>query len=242
MVRRAVPAARRSPCLEQLREADRQSGRVRDDRLDLVERAGARDASGAMIQPRNPGSRPSRRRGMRPAATTLDLPEPDGPTSATRRTPSRSASSSRSAGHRGRRSRPASSSLNGRRPLYGLRACDRGARRRPPAGHERRVVEEDPLLQSLKRRRRVEAELLDEELREALVGAKRLGVAAGAVERQHQELARALAQRDPRGSRHRAAAGPRASARRRAPRRRAPRSRRGGGRANRRMYGWANSS
>jgi hypothetical protein len=56
-------------------------------------------------------------------------------------------------------------------------------------------VEQDPLLEPLQARRRVQSQLLDEQLPEPLIGPERLGVAPGTVQRQHQNLARPLAKR-----------------------------------------------
>ena len=60
---------------------------------------------------------------------------------------------------------------------------------------QRRVMEQDPLLETLQRRRRIEAELVHERRPQLLVGAQRFGVASAAVQGQHEELPGALSQR-----------------------------------------------
>ena len=68
------------------------------------------------------------------------------------------------------------------------------ARRRGRVG-ERRVLAQDRRLQLAQRGARLEPELLDQQLAPGAVDVERLGLAAGAVEREHQQAARALAQR-----------------------------------------------
>ena len=83
----------------------------------------------AMTHWSDPSIAPSRSRGMRPAAMTLDLPDPDGPTSATRFASWRSERSSFVT----RSSRPkksAASRSNARRPLR-VAGCRGGRCRRP---------------------------------------------------------------------------------------------------------------
>ena len=83
-----------------------------------------------------------------------------------------------------------------RRAGRGRAAAERRRRRRVGDGElERRVVAEDRLLELLQRLARVEAELVDERGARVLVGGERVGLAAGAVEREHQQAAQALAQR-----------------------------------------------
>ncbi len=59
---------------------------------------------------------------------------------------------------------------------------------------ERWIVEEHAIAELLEWRRWLEPELLDQQLAQLLVAAQRLGVAAGSVQRDHQQLAGALAQ------------------------------------------------
>ena len=107
----------------------------------------------------------------------------------------------------------------------------RGGRCRGVGQHEGWIVEEDPLLEPLERGRRLQPELLVEHGPQVLVGPESLGMPAGPVQGEHQQLAGALAQ-GLRGSPRRAAARRRPRARRRDRRQPAPRSRRGTGRAS----------
>ena len=61
--------------------------------------------------------------------------------------------------------------------------------------HERRIVDKHPFLEAHEGGRRVQAELVGEQVAHALVRAQRLRVPARAIQREHQELARALSQR-----------------------------------------------
>ena len=61
--------------------------------------------------------------------------------------------------------------------------------------HQRRVVGEDPPLELHQRRRRVEAELLDEHLAVVAEHAQRVGLATGAVQGDHQLRPERLPQR-----------------------------------------------
>ena len=71
-----------------------------------------------------------------------------------------------------------------------------GCRRRGHGGElECRVLSEDRALESLERLAGVEAELVDEGGSRVLVRAERVGLAAGAVEREHQQPADVLAER-----------------------------------------------
>ncbi len=84
----------------------------------------------------------------------------------------------------------------GERPKALVRiALRRISRQLTRMGQERRVMEQDPLLESLQRRRRIEPELVSKHRSELLVGPKRLGMAPAAIEREHQELPGAFAQR-----------------------------------------------
>ena len=108
--------------VEQLGQADRQSGGLRDDRLDVLHRARAWHERRDHPLDRNPGApRPGvagQRR--RPGRSTCPTPMGRRARRAGRRRAARSSTAST------RASRPkksaASSSPNGRRPLYGLRA------------------------------------------------------------------------------------------------------------------------
>ena len=62
--------------------------------------------------------------------------------------------------------------------------------------HEQcRIVEEDPFVESLQTRRRYDTHVVGEQVAMALVGAQCLNVAAGPIQRRHQQLDAALAQR-----------------------------------------------
>ena len=76
----------------------------------------------------------------------------------------------------------------GRRPA-------RTGRGRPRRRVELRVLGEDPPVQRLQPRGRLDAQLLVEPAAEAVVGRERLGLPAGAVEREHEQPVRRLAQR-----------------------------------------------
>ena len=130
-----------------------------------------------------------------PAAATLDFPEPDGPTSAIRRAPERiSAVTWATRASRPKKS-PESSSRNARSPLYGfLTTISRGVDGRR-IGEQRRVVQEDPLVQLPQRWRRHDTELVRQSLAMALVRAQRIDVAPGAVHREHDQFLAAVAQR-----------------------------------------------
>ena len=138
-----------------------------------------------------PGAAPARRRGIRPAATTLDLPEPDGPTSAISRCPARDGVEEPT--DQRLPTEEVSGILLAERPEALVRVvCGR-----PPrcAGRrcEGRVVEQDPLLEPLQRRRWIEAQLVGEELPESLVRPKGLRMPSRAVQREHEDLAGPLA-------------------------------------------------
>jgi len=75
----------------------------------------------AMTHRSEPLTPPARTAGTSPAERMLDLPEPDGPTSATRRAPPASVSSNRPTSASLPKKSAASSSPNARSPLYGLR-------------------------------------------------------------------------------------------------------------------------
>ena len=79
-------------------------------------------------------------------------------------------------------------------PLVRVAGVDRGLGGGLRRGQETRVVEEDAFLHALQRWRGVQPELLGQQDAQSLVRPQRLGMAAGAIERQHQELARALAE------------------------------------------------
>ncbi len=76
------------------------------------------------------------------------------------------------------------------------RHCPRGQTTAPGGGEvERRVVEQDLLLELLQRLAGVEAELVDEPGARVLVGGECVRLPAGAVEREDQQPGEALAQR-----------------------------------------------
>src|SRR5262245_24659863 len=74
-------------------------------------------------------------------------------------------------------------------------AAARGGSSRPRRPGETGVVGEDPPLQLLGGRGRLEAELVDEHAPRVLVRLQRIRLAAFAIERQHEQSSRALAER-----------------------------------------------
>ena len=163
----------RQPALGRRRAASRwvAAASAAQRQLELIEGVGAGDHPTSRTSAADPGSAPARRRGTRPARTTDDLPDPDGPRT-TRHRHGGGSPASRSSIRSTRRSRPkkssASASWNARSPLYGLRGAARsrpapavtgrpssaatqlGRRTRRPTGSERR----DPWPSPARARRR----------------------------------------------------------------------------------------
>ena len=136
-----------------------------------------------------PGATPSDELSLRPVAiATAVLPTPPGPTISTSRSPaSRSDRAATSV------SRPTSSAdIDGRFPAGVSGPSARTVRR---GDAERRVVDQDLLLELLQLRSRVEAELVGQLVPDPLVRRQRIGLASGPVQRGDQQLPQALLER-----------------------------------------------
>ena len=170
-----------------------------------------------------PGPTPSDALSARPVAiATAVFPTPPGPTISTSRScASRSDTAATSA------SRPTSSAdIDGRFPARRVRARALGppSRATPSDG----VVDQDLLLELLQLQSRVEAELVGQPVPDPLVRRQRVGLAAVAVQGDHQQRPQALAQRMQRARALRARRSRRRRRRDRAARRAGPRRDRGG--------------
>ncbi len=162
-------------------------------------------------QPALPGSAPAASAGRTPARSSEDFPIPDGP-----RMPTSGHSASRAISSETTRSRPqkksASEPSKAARPLNG-HSTGAGGADVGPRGREPLVVAQDHVLELAQLGARGQPELVAQQRARLPVGGERVGLAPGAIQRQH-ELRRADAP----------AAGPARSASRagRSPRRRAP--------------------
>ena len=124
-------------------------------------------------------------------ATTPLVPRAERPAARSQRRPAR----------RSPRRRAALPRQRPRRPPASVAGRDPGIRTRPFRGPERRVVLEDPALQLAQRRPGLEPELLDQSSAGRMEDVERVGLAPGAVQREHQATrARAHAADAPRPS------------------------------------------
>ena len=139
-----------------------------------------------------------RSRGISPACTALDLPDPLGPTTAVKTAPwsiaarqcVRRVGPVRRTGWRPTRGRRAGP-CTGSRPV----AADGAGEAAGCDGSRSGILEQDLLLEAPQPRRRVDAELLGQDLAGGLEGAERVGLPARSVEREHLQGAELLAVR-----------------------------------------------